>query len=81
MEKRAVKCTVLPDPGMLSAQIFPPINSTRRFEIAKPRPVPPNLRVMDASACEKLSKIVERRSVGIPMPVSETEKCSAPSVR
>ena len=61
---------------MLSAQIRPPINSTKRLEMARPRPVPPYLRVVEASACEKLSKMVERRSAGIPMPVSETEKCS-----
>ena len=79
MANRAVKCMVVPDPRMLSAQIFPPINSTSRLEMAKPKPVPPNLRVTDASACEKLSKIVKRRSAGIPMPESVTEKCSAPT--
>ena len=72
-----MKCIVLPAPTVLSAQILPPINSTKRFEMAKPRPVPPYLRVVETSACEKLSKMVARRSAGIPMPVSETEKCSA----
>ena len=70
-----MKCIVLPEPRVLSAQILPPINSTKRFEMARPRPVPPYLRVVETSACEKLSKMAPRRSAGIPMPVSETEKC------
>jgi hypothetical protein len=30
-----------PEPSSLSAHIVPPINSTRRLEIASPSPVPP----------------------------------------
>ena len=71
-----MKCIVVPEPRVLSAQIRPPINSTKRFEMARPRPVPPYLRVVEASACEKLSKMVDSRSAGMPIPVSETEKCS-----
>jgi hypothetical protein len=35
-----VKLNVLPPPGLLTTQIEPPINSTRRLEMAKPNPVP-----------------------------------------
>ncbi len=31
----------LPEPGVLTTPIRPPISSTSRFEIASPRPVPP----------------------------------------
>ena len=60
------------------AQILPPINSMNRFEIASPNPVPPNLRVVEVSTCVKLSKIAIMRSAGIPIPVSDTVKWSAP---
>ena len=41
---------VEPAPGVLSTPIRPPISSTRRLEIARPRPVPPYWRVVEASA-------------------------------
>ena len=44
--------------------------------MARPRPVPPNRRVVDPSACLKASKIVSCFSGGMPMPVSVTAKCS-----
>ena len=34
----------LPLPGLLSTEISPPIASTSRLQIARPRPVPPNRR-------------------------------------
>ena len=37
--------------GSLSTPISPPISSTSRALIARPRPVPPYLRVVDVSAC------------------------------
>jgi len=40
---------VEPWPGRLSTPIEPPINSTSCLEIAKPSPVPPYLRVVEAS--------------------------------
>ena len=74
----AVKQNVAPPPGLFSAQIRPFISSTRRFEMARPRPVPPYSRVVDASACVKASKIESSFSAGIPMPLSETEKRRTP---
>ena len=49
----AVKWKVLPTPAWLSTQMLPSIISTRRFEMESPRPVPPYLRVVEVSACEK----------------------------
>ena len=54
---RAVKWKVLPLPTVLSTQIRPPIICTSCEEMARPRPVPPYLRVVEASAWEKASKI------------------------
>ena len=54
---RAVKWKVLPLPGSLSTQIRPCIMATRRDEIVNPRPVPPNRRVVELSACAKASKM------------------------
>ena len=47
-----VRWNVLPSPGTpaLSAHIVPPIASASRLEIASPRPVPPYLRLVAASA-------------------------------
>ena len=71
-----VKWKVLPVPGVLSSQMRPPIRWTRVDEIASPRPVPPNWRVVDASAWLNASKTLACFSTGIPMPVSATRKCS-----
>ena len=49
--KRAAKWKTLPSPTSLSAQMRPSIKPTKRDVIASPRPVPPCLRVVDASAC------------------------------
>ena len=51
---------VLPRPGSLSTQIRPPISSTSLAEIVRPRPVPPNRRVVEPSACSNGSKIVSQ---------------------
>ena len=48
--EKGCKKEVLPTPGSLSAQMLPPIISTSRLLIDNPRPVPPNLRVVDVSA-------------------------------
>ena len=40
---------VLPPPGVLSTVIRPPISSASVDEIARPRPVPPNRRVIEPS--------------------------------
>ena len=49
--KRIVKR--VPSPRVLSTVIFPPIISQNRLEIVRPSPVPPYLRLVDASACVK----------------------------
>jgi hypothetical protein len=50
---RIEKVKVVPTPGLLSTLIDPPINSQIRFEIARPKPVPPYLRVVESSTWEK----------------------------
>ena len=74
MPRRTVKWNVLPLPSTLSADIRPPIIPTSRDEIARPSPVPPYLRVVELSTWEKAWKIFARDSLGMPTPVSRTEK-------
>ena len=52
--------------------ISPPISSTIRLEIARPRPVPPNRREIEASAWVNRSKTGSACLGGTPMPVSLT---------
>ena len=73
---RTVKRKVDPTPISLSTPISPPIIWTSCFAMLRPRPVPPNRLVVDASACEKESKILDLASGDIPMPVSRTSKRS-----
>ena len=54
----------------------PPISSTSCFEIDRPRPVPPYLRVVEPSPWVKGEKSAWSRSGGMPMPVSRTSKRS-----
>ena len=61
-----------PAPGALSKPIDPPIMSTSRLQMARPRPVPPNLRVVAPSAWVKLVKSFGWASSGTPQPVSVT---------
>ena len=49
----STKENVLPLPNSLLSSITPPIIWIRRWLMAKPRPVPPNFRVVEASACVK----------------------------
>ena len=58
MPTRARNMKRLPTSGMLSTQTCPAIISTSRLQMARPRPVPPNLRVIEPSACTNGSKIV-----------------------
>jgi hypothetical protein len=44
---------VVPSPGLVSTAMRPSMRSTMRLEMASPKPVPPNLRVDDPSACSK----------------------------
>ena len=46
-----MKRNVEPLPSVALAQMRPPIASTSGLLIARPSPVPPNLRVVLASAC------------------------------
>ena len=76
-----VNQNVEPTPGVLSTPISPPISSHSRRLIARPRPVPPYCRVVDASTWLKERNSRSMRSLGIPMPVSRTETRSRqPSV-
>src|ERR1700693_5682362 len=83
------KENTLPLSTVLSAQMRPPISSTRRLEIVSPSPEPPNLRVVDESACVNRSNTLSNFSLGMPMPVSEivnrhgggTEKSASGSTR
>ena len=70
---RAVKWKVLPSCGVLSTQMRPPIRSTSVDEMARPRPVPPNRRVVDPSACRNGWKISCCLSFEMPMPLSLTK--------
>ena len=53
--RRAVNQKSEPCPSALSRPISPPISSTSRLEMARPRPVPPYRRVVEASACVNFS--------------------------
>ena len=53
---RSSNQNVEPAPGVLSTPIRPPISSTSCLEIARPRPVPPYLRVVEASAWRERSE-------------------------
>ena len=61
---------VLPLPGVLSTRISPPSSRAISRLIERPRPVPPNLRLVVPSACWNASKISCCLSFGMPMPVS-----------
>ena len=52
------------------------MSSHSRLQIARPRPVPPYLRVVEASIWLKLLNSRSIRSRGMPIPESRTEKCS-----
>ena len=77
---RSSNQNVDPAPGVLSTPIRPPINSTRRLEIARPRPVPPYFRVVEASAWLNSVNSRVRASSPMPIPVSVTAIRSAASV-
>jgi hypothetical protein len=69
-----VNQNVLPFPASLSTPTWPPMRSTSFLQMASPSPVPPNRRVVDASAWMKLSKSRFCCAASIPMPVSVTSK-------
>ena len=49
--------------------------------MASPRPVPPNFRVVEESACWKARNSLPICSCVMPIPVSETSKAIQPSSR
>ena len=62
--------------SMLSTPILPPISSASRLEMARPKPVPPYLRMVEPSAWVKEVKRIFCLLAGMPMPLSLTEKRS-----
>jgi hypothetical protein len=68
---------VLPCPAPLTSRISPPSSIASSRLIARPRPVPPYLRLVPASACWNASKISFCFSGAMPMPVSVTLKATA----
>ena len=67
---------VLPTPGVLRSWISPPSRLASSRLMARPRPVPPYLRLVLASACWNASKMIFCFSGGMPMPVSDTSKAT-----
>lgn len=67
---------VVPSSSALLTPMVPPISSQSCRAMASPRPVPPCLRVIEASTCENDSKSRSRLSAGMPMPVSRTSSRS-----
>ena len=65
---------VLPTPGIDESLISPPSRLASSRLIARPRPVPPYLRDVPASACWNASKMIFCFSGGMPMPLSVTVK-------
>ena len=66
------KANVDPSPSTLSTQMTPPVAPRSAWRCSRPRPVPPNFRVLSWSPWLKLSKIFSCLSSGMPMPVSLT---------
>ena len=62
----------------LCTSIVPPISSTSCLLIVVPKPVPPNFRDIEASACANASKTLFTCSSDIPMPVSAIMNCTSP---
>ena len=67
---------VLPRPGVDVSRISPPSSRDSSRLIARPRPVPPYLRLVEPSACWNASKMICCLSAGMPMPVSVTANAS-----
>ncbi len=70
----------LPLPKVLRTLISPRINSTSWREIVVPKPVPPNFRLVEASACENGEKICSSLSGAMPIPVSSTLSAKTPCI-
>ena len=70
--KEIVNQNTLPLPGVLRMPISPPIIATRSLEMVSPRPVPPNFRVVEASAWANGVNNFAMFSSVKPTPVSST---------
>ncbi len=60
----------------LSTPMVPPMRSVSSLQIARPRPVPPNFRVVDSSAWVNGLNILPTVSASMPIPESVTENCT-----
>ena len=72
--RKSVK--VEPMPGVLRKVSSPPSSCASSRLMARPRPVPPYLRLVEASACWKASNTIFCFSTGMPTPVSVTSKAT-----
>ena len=63
-------------PGVLRSVSSPPSSVASSRLMARPRPVPPYLRLVLASACWKASNTIFCFSTGMPTPVSVTSKAT-----
>ena len=73
-----VRVKVAPAPGVAVAASSPPMARASSREMLKPRPVPPNLRVFEPSACWKGWNSTSVRAGSNPMPVSRTSRRTRP---
>ena len=71
-----VNQNVDPSPGTLATPMRPPRSVTSSFEMASPRPVPPNLRFVLPSTCMNGVNSRSWSAAAIPMPVSLTRNQS-----
>src|SRR4029450_1413086 len=67
-----IRVNVEPSRTLLSTVIWPPSTDARRWQMARPRPVPPPSRADVESAWENASKMRPWSSGAMPMPVSAT---------
>jgi len=67
-----LRVKVLPTLGSLVTRTLPPMRMASCLVMASPSPVPPYLRVVELSACEKDWKSSPILSRGMPIPVSST---------
>lgn len=65
---------LVPRPCALSTETVPASMSANALVSERPRPVPPNLRVVELSACWKRWNSLSNCSGVMPMPVSDTLK-------
>jgi len=67
---------MLPTPTVLLMPSSPPSFSTICLQIVSPRPVPPYLRLIEASTCENGLNSLASPASSMPIPVSSTSKRS-----